>query len=163
MSVGKWEIRTVDGADVRLRSGQKGLLSLDVVAPVSSGLLHVTAHEINLTLQLALDQLETGNFLLQSAARSIVRRYQAHTLVYSGSGPAGETWSVSGAAQAGTIEVDLGLTITPIASATSPMGEIEITGSASMGTVHLPIPGMGTIDNFSFDVDAKLELRASAG
>lgn len=130
---------------------------------MSSGLLHVTAHEINLTLQLALDQLETGNFLLQSAARSIVRRYQAHTLVYSGSGQAGGTWSVSGAAQAGTIEVDLGLTITPIASATSPMGEIEITGSASMGTVHLPIPGMGTIDNFSFDVDAKLELRASAG
>ena len=157
MSVGKWEIRAVDGAEVRLRSGQLGLMSLDVVAPVSSGLLHVATHEITLTLQ-----LKTGNFLLQSAARSIVNRYQAHTLVYTGTGPAGETWSVAGSAQAGTIEVDLGLTITPVASPTAPMGEIEITGSASMGTVHLPIPGLGTIDNFSFDVDAKLALRSSA-
>ena len=162
MSVGRWEIRAVDGAEVRLRSGQLGLMNLDVVAPVSSGLLHVTKHEITLTLLLALDQLKTGNFLLQSAARSIVSRYQAHTLVYSGTGPAGETWSVAGAAQAGTIEVDLDLTITPVASPTAPIGEIEITGSASMGTVHLPIPGLGTIDNFSFDVDAKLALRSSA-
>lgn len=162
MSVGRWEIRAVDGAEVRLRSGQLGLMNLDVVAPVSSGLLHVTKHEITLTLRLALDQLKTGNFLLQSAARSIVSRYQAHTLVYSGTGPAGESWSVAGAAQAGTIEVDLDLTITPVASPTAPIGEIEITGSASMGTVHLPIPGLGTIDNFSFDVDAKLALRSSA-
>lgn len=162
MSIGKWEILAVDGADVRLRSGQIGSMSVDVLAPVSSGLLDITAGEITLTLHLALDQLKTGNFLLQSAARSFISQYQAHTLVYTGNGPAGETWLVSGAAQAGTIEVDLGLTITPIASATSPMGEIEIVGSASMGTVHLPIPGLGTIDDFRFDVDAKLEVRASA-
>jgi hypothetical protein len=115
-----------------------------------------------LTLNLALDQLKTGNFLLQSAARSIVTRNKAHELVYSGSGPIGQTWSVAGIAQSGSIEVDLALTLTPIASATSPMGEIEIVGSANMGTVHLPIPGMGTVEDFSFEVDAKLALQAKA-
>ena len=112
-----------------------------------------------MTLHLALDQLKTGNFLLQSAARSVVTRYKAHTLVYSGKGPVGEIWSVTGIARAGSIEVAHELTITPIASASAPIGEIEIVGSANMGTVHLPIPGMGTIEDFSFDVDAKLALR----
>jgi hypothetical protein len=74
----------------------------------------------------------------------------------------GEIWSVTGIARAGSIEVELDLTITPIASASSPMGEIEIVGSANMGTVHLPIPGMGTVEDFSFDVDAKLALQAKA-
>ncbi|MSO28108.1 MAG: hypothetical protein EXQ60_08670 [Candidatus Nanopelagicales bacterium] len=163
MTAGRWEINAVDGADVRLRSGRVGLMSVEVSAPIASGLLHISAHEITLTLNLALDQLKTGNFLLQSAARSIVTRNKAHTLVYSGKGPLGETWSVSGVAQAGSIEVELDLTITPVASGASSMGEIEIVGSANMGTVHLPIPGMGTIDDFSFDVDAKLALQASSG
>ena len=162
MTVGEWEIAAVDGADVRLRSGRVGLMSVDVSAPVASGLLQITAQEITVTLNLALDQLKTGNFLLQSAARSIVTRNKANELVYSGKGPVGEIWSVTGIARAGSIEVELDLTITPIASATSPMGEIEIVGSANMGTVHLPIPGMGTIEDFSFDVDAKLALRAKA-
>ena len=162
MSVGEWQINAVDGADVRLRSGRVGLISVDVSAPVASGLLHVSADEITLTLNLALDQLKTGTFLLQSAARGIVTRNKAHELLYSGKGPVGEIWSVTGIARAGSIEVELDLTITPIASATSPMGEIEIVGSANMGTVHLPIPGMGTIEDFSFDVDAKLALRAKA-
>jgi len=162
MTFGSWEIVAVDGADVRLRSGRVGLISVDVSAPVASGLLHVSADGITLTLNLALDQLKTGNFLLQSAARSIVTRNKAHELVYSGSGPIGQTWSVAGIAQSGSIEVDLALTLTPIASATSPMGEIEIVGSANMGTVHLPIPGMGTVEDFSFEVDAKLALQAKA-
>ena len=162
MSVGEWQINAVDGADVRLRSGRVGLISVDVSAPVASGLLHVSADGITLTLNLSLDQLKTGNFLLQSAARSIVTRNKAHDLVYSGKGRVGEIWSVTGIARAGSIEVELDLTITPIASATSPMGEIEIVGSANMGTVHLPIPGMGTIEDFSFDGDAKLALRAKA-
>ena len=121
MSVGEWQINAVDGADVRLRSGRVGLISVDVSAPVASGLLHVSADGITLTLNLSLDQLKTGNFLLQSAARSIVTRNKAHELVYSGKGPVGEIWSVTGIARAGSIEVELDLTITPIASATSPM------------------------------------------
>lgn len=162
MTIGRWSIKAVDGADVRLRSGRIGLVSVDVSAPVASGILQVTSHEITLTLNLALDQLKTSNFMLQSAARNVVKRNNAHVLVYSGKGPFGDTWSVSGLAKSGTIEVDLDLRITPIASATSPMAGIEISGSASMGTVHLPIPGVGTIDDFNFEVDAKLALNIAA-
>ena len=37
MTVGEWEIAAVDGADVRLRSGRVGLLSVDVSAPLPAG------------------------------------------------------------------------------------------------------------------------------
>jgi hypothetical protein len=39
-----------------------------------------------------------------------------------------------------------------------PMAEIELAGSANVGTVHLPLPGLGTVEDFSFDVDARLAL-----
>ena len=38
------------------------------------------------------------------------------------------------------------------------MSEIEIVGSANIGTVHLPLPGMGTVEDFGFDVDARLAM-----
>ena len=39
------------------------------------------------------------------------------------------------------------------------MGEIELVGTANVGTVHLPLPGLGTVEDFSFDVDARLRMR----
>ena len=130
-----WTVHTVDGAAVRLRSGSAGIMTIDITAPVSGGELHLDGDQARLTLRLALDQLRTGNFLTQAAARSIVSKYDA-----------------------GTIEVAIDLSVTPVGPEHSPYDEISLAGSASMGTVHLPFPGMSTIDDFSFDVDARLAL-----
>ena len=158
---GGWVVETVDGAMVRLRSGKIGLINVDVKAPVSGGELHVDADSVHLTLRLALDELRTGNFLLQGAARSIVSRNDAHVLSYSGEGPVAHTpWHVVGHAKAGSVDVELGLDVIPCGPADDPMAEIELKGSASMGTVHLPLPGMGTVDDFAFDVDGRFALRA---
>ena len=43
--------------------------------------------------------------------------------------------------------------------AVGPMGELELVGSANVDTVHLPLPGLGIVEDFSFDVDARLALR----
>ena len=78
---GRWAVHTVDGAEVRLRSGRIGLVSVDVKAPVTGGELTVAEGSVRLTLRLALDQLKTGNFLLQAAARiagDAPRRARAH-------------------------------------------------------------------------------------
>ena len=112
------------------------------------------------TLRIALDQLRTGNFLMQAAARTLVSRHGAVVLAYDGSGPAeGSGWRVSGVASAGDVELDLELLITAIGTGGDAMAEIELVGSANVGTVHLPLPGMGTIEDFSFDVDARLSIR----
>jgi hypothetical protein len=157
---GIWSIHTVDGADVRLKSGRIGLVSVDVTAPVSGGELTVDGGSARLTLHLALDQLRTGNFIMQAAARSLVSRHDAHVLTYEGIGddaPAG--WSVTGHAIAGDVDVELDLVVSAIGPAHAPMDEIEIVGGAIIGTVHLPLPGLGTVEDFGFDVDARLALR----
>ena len=154
---GRWSVHAVDGADVRLRSGRIGLMSVDVSAPVTAGDLHVAADQVRLRLTLALDKLRT-NFVMQSAARSLIKRNDAHALSYSGLGEPGQPWQVSGAAVAGDVTVELSLTVTPVGPPENPMSEIELVGSADIGTVHLPLPGLGTVDNFAFDVDARLSL-----
>jgi hypothetical protein len=159
---GSWTIHTVDGAEVRLRSGRIGLVSVDVRAPVTGGELAVGADGVRLTLQLALDQLKTRNFILQAAARSLVTRNDAHVLTYAGTGAIDvEPWQVTGHAASGSIDIDLALVVTPSGREGDPMGEIELVGTANLGTVHLPLPGLGTVDDFSFDVDARLALRRS--
>ena len=156
---GTWAVHTVDGAEVRLRSGRIGLVSVDVKAPVTGGELTVSGGRVRLTLRLALDQLKTGNFLLQAAARTLVTRHGAHVLTYDGAGADGGSWHVTGHAASGDVDIELALTVTPCGAADDRMDEIELVGSANLGTVHLPLPGLGTVDDFSFDVDARLALR----
>lgn len=160
---GSWSVHTVDGADVRLRSGRIGLVSVDVNAPVTGGELVASAEGAHFTLRIALDQLRTGNFLMQAAARTLVSRHGAVVLSYDGSGPSeGSGWRVTGVATAGDVALDLELFITAIGAAGDEMAEIELVGSANVGTVHLPLPGMGTIEDFSFDVDARLAMKPRA-
>ncbi len=87
---GTWTVHTVDGAEVRLRSGKIGLMSVDVTAPVTGGELTSSGGEAHFTLRMDLGQLKTGNFLLQAAARSLVSRHDAALLAYDGRGSAGE-------------------------------------------------------------------------
>ena len=157
---GSWTVDTLDGAELRLRSGRVGLMSVDVSAPISGGELVSEGGQAHFTLRMDLGQLKTGNFLLQAAARSLVSRHDAGVLAYEGSGPAdGDAWQVTGHATAGDVDLVLDLTITAVGPGGSPMDEIELVGSANVGTVHLPLPGMGTVDDFSFDVDARVALR----
>jgi len=155
---GSWAVQMVDGADVRLRSGKIGLVNVDVSAPVSGGELHFRGEIVEFSLLLALDQLRTGNFLVQAAARTLVTRHDAHVLSYAGTGPSSDgPWIVTGNAVAGNVDVEIVLTVTAVGTS-HPLDEIEIAGSASFGTVHLPLPGMGTVDDFMVDLDAKLAL-----
>lgn len=156
----QWVVRDVDGGHVRLRSGRIGLVNVDATAPVVGGALVIADVSVTFTLQLALEKLKTGNFLLQAAARGLVTSNKANVLDYEGSGVAsGGGWEVSGSAVGGPIEVPLDLAITMIGPSHDPMSEIDIAGSAQIGRVHIPLPGLGTVDDFGFDVEAKLALR----
>ena len=157
---GSWSVHTVDGATVRLRSDRVRLMTVDVTAPVSGGELDVSPDAVHLALRLELDQLRTRNFLMQAAARSLISRHDAGLLVYRGEGiPGALPWPVRGRARAGDVELELSLAVTPCGPVADPMAEIELSGSANVGTVHLPLPGLGTVEDFSFDVDARLAMR----
>lgn len=156
MESGTWTIGPMDSGDVRLRSGSRGLVDLDVRAPVRSGRLVISNAIATLDLVIALDRITTGNFLTERAARAMLAGYRVHDLVYSGKGPWGETaFGLTGQAQAGTMDVTIDLSITPPRATT-----IELTGSANFGSVHIPFPGIGAVDDFMVDVDALLEVRS---
>lgn len=155
-----WIVSTVDGGHVRLRSGKIGLVSIDATAPVSGGELVLKGDDARFSLRLDLSQMRTGNFLMQAAARSLVSSNNVHSLDYTGQGSATASgWQVSGAAVGGTIEVPLDLAITAIGPSGDAMAEIDIVGSASVGRVHIPLPGLGTVDDFGFDIDARLAMQ----
>lgn len=154
----------MDSGDVRLRSGGgSGLMEIDVTAPVRSGRLNLSAARVDLDLTIALDKLKTGNFLTEHAARAFIAGYRAHDLVYAGTGSMGsEDNRVRGPAKAGTIDVEIELQVTPYQADWADMSELEIVGSAGFGRVHIPIPGVGTVDDLVIDIDARLAVVLEA-
>jgi len=153
-----WSIGQMDGGDVRLRNAQgSGLMNLDVSAPVRAGNMHIESSSFLLDLTIALDQIKTGNFLTEHAARAFIAGYKAHDLVYAGRGNwPGEPVGIRGPAKAGSIDVEIGLTVSPVDGDWDTASEIEIVGTAEFGTVHIPLPGVGTVDDLMIDIDARL-------
>lgn len=158
---GSWAFTAVDGADVRLRSGDVGVMNIDVTAPLREGTLRISAGKASLALIIALDRLRTGNFLTEHAARAFIAGYGAHDLVYDADGTARKTpFQVAGQARAGQLDLNIALSVS-LLGGDSP-SEAELTGSASFGRVHIPIPGLGTVENLNIDIDARLALASAA-
>ena len=157
---GHWTVSD-DAGHVRLRSGRIGLMTVDVRAPVISGSLTVDRSGIEFDLELALDRLTTGNPLMQAAARALVTNNDARRLTYAATGLTVSPWQVTGTAQAGTISLALGLLIRPDGPA-SEVTTLAINGTANVGTVHLPLPGLGTVRDFAFDVEGSLTVVSSS-
>jgi hypothetical protein len=158
---GSWNFLAIDGAEVRLKSGNSGLMNLDVKAPVRSGTLHVVSSLATINLVLALDKIKTGNFLTEAAAKAFFKGYNANDLVYNAEGPHdGSVYRVSGSATAGTLDLSITLSISGVNSAPHP--EVELVGSAEFGEVHIPMPGVGKVDNLQVDIDAKLAIASQS-
>lgn len=154
---GSWTLTKIEEADVRLHTGDVGVMKVDVRTPIRSGSLHIAKGAAVLNLVLALDQLRTGNFLTEGAARAFLSSHRAHDLVYEGSGKAvSRTFGIQGQASAGTLDISIGLDITLLGG--EHPSEVELQGSANFGQVHIPLPGFGTIDDMTVDIEAKLGL-----
>ena len=150
--LGTWNLQSVSDGDVRLRSGSVGLMSAQASAPVRHGRLIVEPQRVHLDIVIALDKIKMGNFVMQAAARTLISMHKVHDLTFAGSGS--ELSSVHGIARAGDVEVDLDLALSVSESL------LHFNGQGSLGTVHIPIPGLGTIDDFRFDVEASVGLLA---
>ena len=155
-----WALGQMDGGDVRLRNAQgSGLMNLDVTAPVRAGTLRAEATRMHLDLTIALDQIKTGNFLTEHAARAFIAGYRAHDLTYAGSGHwPSEPVTLRGPAKAGAIDVEIELTVSPVDADWDAMSEIQIVGTAGFGRVHIPLPGVGTVDDLIVDIEARLRV-----
>jgi len=158
--LGSFTFLAIDGAEVRLKSGSSRLMNVEIKAPVRSGTLHIVDSIATMNLVLALDKLKTGNFLTETAARTFISGYKAQDLVFKGSGPHnGNAYDVSGNAVAGELDVQMTLIVTSVSNTAQP--EVELMGSAQFGTVHIPLPGIGTVENMNIEIDARLAISQS--
>lgn len=158
--LGSFTFLAIDGAEVRLKSGSARLMNVEIKAPVRSGTLHIVDSIATMNLVLALDKLKTGNFLTEAAARTFISGYKAQDLVFKGSGPHnGNAYDVSGNAVAGELDVQMTLIVTSVSNTAQP--EVELMGSAQFGTVHIPLPGIGTVENMNIEIDARLAISQS--
>lgn len=151
MSSDTWIV--LPGSQVRLTSARIGLMSMEATAPVSRGSLTCHNETVALDLEISLDQL-ASNLLLQSAARALVKKHNATRLTFHAVGPSDtHPWNVTGTAVAGDVEIPLTLSLSRTGDAA------HATGSANLGTVDLPLPGVGRLEDFSFNVEATIALR----
>lgn len=144
---------------VTMTTEKIGPTSLEVKAPVTGGRLEVTAKQALLRLELSLAKLKASNFLMQGAARALVKRYDGDALIFDASGEVSSTpWRVTGQAQAGTVDIPMAVEATP-----NPLAaprQLKLGGTVTMEDIEIPIPGLSGISTITFTLDGLVGLTA---
>lgn len=130
---------------MRISTSRIGLLSVHASAPVLDGELS----EDDLRFTVRIDQVRTGNPLLDPELHALVHALTAGRLLFAGR-RAGEVFT--GSAQAGDISVPLDLAVTG-GGATR-----RVSGTSTFRDVHIPLPGIGRLPYLEVDIEGHLHL-----
>jgi hypothetical protein len=134
-----------DHSVMKVSTSRIGLLSIHATAPVVDG----TVSDDHLSFTVRIDEVNTGNPLLDPELHALIHQITSGTLTYSGSRTSG---GFAGQAQAGEITVPLHL------STSSADGGLDVAGTSQFRDVHVPLPGMGHIRHLEVDIDGRLHL-----
>lgn len=154
-----WVVDAQESTHIRVRSQRITAMNVEVTAPVLSGTCSIDDAAVRLHLTIALEHLRMRPMFMQATARSFIQRHGATALVFSGVGLPAEPWQVSGLACAGDASVPVTLSLSP-EPASSP-AHLGLLGSAELGTVNLPLPGLGSVEDFTVELDAHLRIHAT--
>ena len=155
---GNWTIEP--GALITLQTEKIGMTSLEVTAPVTGGRLHVASPSVLLRLEMSLEKLKASNFLMQGAARALVKRFDGDLLVFEAEGKASShPWAVSGNAKAGQVDVPMSVEATPQPG--SDPRQLVLGGTVTMEDISIPVPGLSGITSVTFTINGTVGLRAS--
>lgn len=131
---------------MHIRTNRIGLLSIHASAPVVDG----TVSDTSLVFTVRIDQVATGNPLLDPELHALIHEITQGTLTFTGEKQA-ETFS--GQATAGNITVPLTLR-----TSQTDGGPLVVQGSSRFSDVHVPLPGMGHIRHLEVDIDGHIHL-----
>lgn len=135
-----------DGSEMHVRTNRLGLLTIHATAPVVDGAVSDTT----LTFTVRIDQVATGNPLLDPELHALIREITRGTLTFSGEHNEGV---YEGHATAGSITVPLSLS-----TSGSNGGPLEVSGTSQFSDVHVPLPGLGHIKHLVIDIDGRLHV-----
>jgi hypothetical protein len=133
--------------------------SLEVSAPVTGGGLHVAKSAVRLRIEMSLEKLKASNFLMQGAARALIKRFDGDLLIFEAEGQAAvQPWMVSGNAKAGQVDVPMSVEATPHPG--EDPRQLMLGGTVTMNDISIPIPGLSGISSITFSLDGTVSLRA---
>ncbi len=133
--------------------------SLEVSAPVTGGGLHVAKSAVRLRIEMSLEKLKASNFLMQGAARALIKRFDGDLLIFEAEGQAAvQPWMVSGNAKAGQVDVPMSVEATPHPG--EDPHQLMLGGTVTMNDISIPIPGLSGISSITFSLDGTVGLRA---
>lgn len=134
--------------------------SLEVSAPVTGGRLHVATSTVRLRIEMSLEKLKASNFLMQGAARALVKRFDGDLLVFEAEGSASaRPWAVSGTAHAGQVDVPMSVEATPQPGADP--RQLLLGGTVTMNDISIPVPGLSGISSITFSLQGTVDLRTA--
>jgi len=154
---GEWTL--ADQSTIALKTSRVGLMSFHAHAPVVRGSVVLSPENVQVEFVVAINEVSTGNPLLDPEVHALVRSGSDGTLTFSGTGAS--LAEVTGHATAGNITVPLELSGN--ASASSDLVDLQIDGKTEFRDIHLPLPGLGHIKHIDIDINGLLTLmRATA-
>lgn len=152
---GTWDIKP--DTLIKLQTEKIGITSLEVTAPVTGGRLHVVTHTVSLRLEMSLEKLKASNFLMQGAARALVKKFDGDLLIFEAEGPSAvHPWAVSGNAKAGAVDVPMSVEATPQPG--DAPSQLLLGGTVTMDDIAIPVPGLSGITSISFTIDGTVTL-----
>lgn len=154
---GTWTLATE--ATISMKTSRIGLFGIHAHAPVVDGTAQIADGQVRLEFIVAIDQVSTGNPMLDPEVHALVHSGSDGRLTFTGTGAS--LAEVTGHATAGNVKVPLELS-----AAGAPGGddlELQVTGRTTFTDIHLPLPGMGHINQVDIDIEGLLTLmRATA-
>jgi hypothetical protein len=108
---------------------------------------------------MSLEKLKASNFLMQGAARALIKRFDGDLLIFEAEGSAADhPWTVSGNAKAGQVDVPMSVEATPQPG--DDPSTLLLGGSVTMNDISIPIPGLSGISSVTFNLAGSVGLRA---
>lgn len=150
----RWSIDVRDKPQMQLTTDDFGKGTMTATAPIVAGAVALDS-AVRIELELALGSLKTGNFVLQTAARALIKSYRGDRLTFAAEGdPAATPWQVTGSARSGTLDIPMTVIATPAAE----MRELHLGGSVSLNDVSIPLPGLTGTSSVTFVLDGRVRL-----
>lgn len=154
---GTWQL--ANESTITMKTSRIGLFGIHAHAPVVDGTARIEDGEVTLEFIVAIDQVSTGNPVLDPEVHALVHSGSDGRLTFTGTGAT--LAEVTGHASAGNVKVPLELS-----AASAPGGDdlhLQVTGRTSFTDLHLPLPGMSHIHQIDVDIEGLLTLiRATA-
>lgn len=154
---GTWQL--ANQSTITMKTSRIGLFGIHAHAPVVDGKARIEDGEVMLEFIVAIDQVSTGNPVLDPEVHALVHSGSDGRLTFSGTGAT--LAEVTGHAVAGNVKVPLELAASPSTASDDLL--LQVTGRASFTDLHLPLPGMSHIHQVDIDIEGLLTLmRATA-